>query len=321
MKFLPCLKLLIVLMCVVFPSDAHAQREIVVVRNRADSRGVSEFQGEILKYDREGLELETSDRGVKSIPAESVAEIRFQKSADFQLAEQCFAQGNYAEALRIFRMERQLTEKPWLRTLLTVRMIRCQTALGQTSDAMDNFAEMSGGEPNLTDEMLACIPLAWRSNPGQAMPTLTAVSLLRTSNDPPTVLMCASHLLSDARRDDALRRLKRLAETCKDTRIAQLAQFQLHRTEIPTVTSEVAARWSSEIETLPPELASGPNFVLGQAYVRLQLWDDAALAFLKSATVFPPDPIFAQEALQSAARALESGGHPEESVRLGRPSA
>ena len=182
---------------------------------------------------------------------------------------------------------------------------------------MEEFVRLAALEPNMTDETLACIPLAWRGNPGQTALEAAAARLLKTSGTPPVVLMCASHLLSGPQREDALRRLKRLSETCKDTRIAQLAQFQIHRTEIPGVTPESVSEWKSRLDILPPELSSGPNFVLGQAYARLRLWDDAALTFLKSATVFPQDAPLSQSALQSAAQALQSGGHPEEAKKLG----
>lgn len=286
-------------------------REVVEVRNRDDGRGFSRFIGVIETYSREGLQLETAD-GPKNIAAHSVVRIHYRKSDEHELGDQHFHQKNYRDALAHYKKALPSADRRWLEVEIMAQIVRCETALGFWQQAITDFCTLQELEPEMPDDVFACIPLAWHPLPGEVQTEETALKLLRSrSNVPVSVVLCGSYLLFSPKAKEIPQRLKTFSAN-RDSRLAQMAESQTWRLELMTVTPEKAASWRDRIEEFPPELRGGPTYVLGDAYFRLKQYDAAALAFLKTALVYGQNPQLSADAMKQAQRALELGGHEEE---------
>lgn len=299
--------------------DIPRGREVVEVRNRDDERGFMRYVGVIQSFDRKGLVLETTE-GSKTISARSVAQIHYRKSDEQQLGDQHFQQKNYRDALKHYKQALQTCDRRWMEVELSARIIRCETALGFWPQAITDFCALNELEPEMTDETFSCIPLAWQTLPGEVPTEETALKLLRSRSNaaPAQVILCGSYLLFSPKAKEVPQRLKTFS-THRDARAAQMAEAQTWRLELVSVTPEKAERWRDRIEEFPPELRGGPTFILGQAYFRLQKYDAAALAFLKTALVYDQNPILAEEARKQAQKALQLGGHEEEAKAFKTP--
>ncbi|MDO4569401.1 MAG: hypothetical protein Q4D38_03350 [Planctomycetia bacterium] len=294
-----------------FGSRACAQSfDDVVVTLRGSH---ATLEGRITMFNRNGLYLRQGDETIH-VEANAVLEIQFPKSTRWQYADQCFAMGNYDEAARAYEEEFAHASEKWQKTFLGTRIMQCFVAQGNEVRAIGAFSTLTRIEPNLTDEALAPIPLAWFAQPGNLSTYNVVQRGFRNTSNPWASLVYASHLLSGAQRNEAVARLKSLLDR-KDDRLTLLAQAQLWRTEITTVSLEVAQSRRETINALPPELRSGPCFVLGQIFAHLGEWDAAALEFLKAAEVHPVSEKLKEEALKRAAQALKAAGHEDESRR------
>lgn len=290
-------------------------KEVVEILNRDDSRGFFRLTGVVEAFNREGLVLKTSD-GEKTIAAHLVKKIHYRKSEEQKLGELHFQQKNFRDALTHFKKSLASAERRWIEVEIMEKIIRCETALAFYSQAIANFLALEELEPQMTDQTFSSIPIVWQTIPGDAQIEGTARKLLNADGKSPTaILLCGSCLMFSSDGKEIAKRMKQLAQN-REPRLALLAQAQCWRLEMMDLTPEKAQRWQLTLDSFPPELRSGPEFIVGQAFLRLNDFDQAALSFLKCALVYDAPPTLTREAMKQAKKALELGGRPEEARKF-----
>jgi len=279
-------------------------------------RGYVKLTGRILDYTGRDLMLQGADRSVRRYAAAQVARIETQYGPQQIEADRRFAAGQYEQALALYLPARQQEQRTWVRRQITAQMVRCYQALGRDDLAGEEFVGvLMASDPST--QYFDCIPLAWA--PAQPSPALeqSARRWLARDDVPAAVLLGASHLLPTADGPVALARLKQLAASA-DVQIAQLALAQTWRMAVVTADRRQIESWARTVRQMPEPLQPGPYFVLGLASARQQLWERAALAFLRVAILYPEHRPAASRALLEAARALEKLNRPEQAERLYR---
>ncbi len=295
--------------------EVPAGKEVVEILNCEDSRGFFRLTGVVESFNRNGLVLKTSD-GEKTIAAHLVRKIHYQKSEEQKLGELHFQQKNFRDALTHFKKSLASAERQWIEVEIMEKIIRCETALGFYSQAVVNFLALEELEPQMTDRTFSSIPLAWQTIPGDTQIEGTARKLLNASGKSPTaILLCGSYLLFSSDGKEIAKRMKQIAQN-RERRLALPAQAQCWRLELMDLTTEKVRRWQAALESFPPELRGGPEFVVGQAFLRLNDFDQAALSFLKCALVYATSPVLIEESIKQAQKALELGGRPEEAQKF-----
>ena len=101
-------------------------------------------------------------------------------------------------------------------------------------------------------------------------------------------------------------------------RIAYLALAQTWRAAAVMATDQQLAQWRATIERMPEPLRAGPYYVLGEAETQHQRWEQAALAYLRTAILYPEHRNLAARALWDDGRSLERLGRSEQAVLLYR---
>ena len=247
-------------------------------------------------------------------------------------ADAAYRAGKYETALELYRKSRETESRSPERERATAMIVRSFRASGQSSESYQEFFSLCRVAP--FSEHFDCIPLVWFTSRSFTPVAVTADERLALQWLSPTVnpsgidnpaasLLAASILISSAQnanRNKAKEQLEKLTflgdaadrnRTEQDRagrvrrQITLLAQMQLRRLQVATVKeeSELAA-WESIVENLPPSLRSGPYYVLGQAYAKVQNDEQAVLCWMRPPILFPEDRPLAAQSLQEAAKAL-----------------
>ncbi len=278
----------------------------------------TERNGRVVEYSAAGLVLERPDGRRQSYPADQVVSVRSEKTAAHLAADESFDLGRFAQAVDQYREAKESEKRRWVWQQMTVRRVWCYRALRQVEWACQEFVLLPRLGIPISDEQMACIPLAWTA--GQPSETLqsAAVQWLGYTDDPVVALLGASHLLmAGSRSSEALARLKQLA-TAADSRVAQLAQAQIWRTVTPTAGPAPLDTWSRLIEQIPEPLRAGPYYVLGHARTNHKQHEQAALALLRVPILYPRHGPLAARALAEAGQNLQQLGRPLQAAQLYR---
>jgi len=276
--------------------------------------GQTKLSGQILDYNGRELRMVVAGGLEKNFPAEKVLRVETQYAQQQIDAHAAFANRRFENALALYRKALDKEPRRWVRRQIVARIVRCYCALGRPGRAGEEFLLLIRDDPHT--QYFDCIPIAW-------MPRQPSVALEQTArewlarDEPAAVLLGASHLLGGRARLSALARLRRLA-AAPDGRIARLALAQSWRAAVATAGEQQIDAWRRLIEQLPEPLAAGPYFVLGTARARRKQWEQAALAFLRVAILYPQQRGLAAQSLLDAGRSLEKLGRTEEALRLYR---
>ncbi len=276
--------------------------------------GRTKITGQILDYTGKQLRLERSDGQQQTFAAEKVLRVETEYGPKQTAADALFAKGQFDRALTLYRPAMDDESRRWVRRQIIARVVRCYRALGRSDRACEAFLLLIRSDPDTLH--FDCIPLAWMpTQPSGALEQAAGTWLRR--KEPAAVLLGASHLLGSSARSTALQRLKQLAAG-PDRRVAQLANAQTWRAALVTADDRQIDAWSQAVEQMPERLAAGPCFVLGRARMQRQQWEQAALALLRVAILYPEHRALAAQSLLDAGRSLEKLGRTEEAVRLYR---
>ena len=135
--------------------------------------------------------------------------------------------------------------------------------------------------------------------------------------NPAANLLGASWLLASSERDLAVQVLKQLA-VGQDRQIAFLAEAQLWRIQVPTVSAGGIEGWEKMLERMPPALRSGPSYLLGHALRRTGREQDALIAWMRVPLQYPRHRLLAAESLLATARYYQATGKSLQATTLYR---
>ena len=305
-KRIVAVALLVAMIGTVFDRAPLQAEDVVYVAGAKRSQPPAQWKGQIVKYTGKELELRTSLGTTKKFLAARIVKINTPLTEDHKAADALLAQGKYAAALARYVAARNKDGRQWMRRRIFAQEVWCHRALGQFGLAGEQFIILYESDP--TTALVDCVPLAWGALPFSGSLERRAGEWMARTDSPITSLLGASHLLSSAsRREEALERLGRLA-TDHDPNIAILAQAQLWRSQVVTAGPQQVATWQRAIEKMPKPLRAGPYYVLGQALARKKngQYEEAALAFLRIATLYENNLTLSSAALLEAGSALES---------------
>jgi hypothetical protein len=275
--------------------------------------------GEIIQYDADQLQLRSPQGTVSRVSVSRVLKIQTDRSPEHQQADDAFAQGDDAGALRLYQTAYRDESRAWISELLVARAIACQTNLGEVGAAASMFLALLEQTPKTPH--VAVVPLAWRAE--QPDGTLLAHSdqWLNDAQRPAARLIAASWLLSGPRRTSAQQELTALAQNRATGWLAALAECQLWRTRTVAADAAEVQRWQAARERIPAGLQAGPVFLIAQAQARLQQTDAAVLSYLQVALMHSEHHTLASQSLWEAAQLLQHAQHSDEARRLYRQLA
>ncbi|MDO4551561.1 MAG: hypothetical protein Q4C96_09975 [Planctomycetia bacterium] len=283
----------------------------LTVRNLDSTRGVMHYAGRILRYDRTGVEILTSERNRIILMPEQIMRVDYQRSIPQRNAEEMYIQKNYKTAVMLFKEAREQERRPLVRAWLTEKIIRCYRNLEQPAEAVMEFLKLQESQPEMTDEMFSCIPLLWEPNIRDTVTAGKVANIYREQRTGITQLLYGSYMLSSAERQKAIQVLKAVSRG-KDIRLATLAEAQLWRVTEPGELSEKITEWTKVLERIPVCMRGGPTFIMGRAWLQMDNKDMAVLEFLKVGTVYHQVDPFSADSFINAARILEREGQKEE---------
>jgi tetratricopeptide (TPR) repeat protein len=289
--------------------------DTVVYATGREGGGRATATGTIADFTGERLVLRTAAGIEREIPTPQVEEIQTDWPPEKLAADRAMEEGKYEEAVVSYQRALGEERRVWAQRELVARLVSCYDNLDQFDLAGEAFLRLVASDPQT--HHFASMPLSW--TPFQPSPDFErrAATWLERKQDPISVLMGASWLLSTGRRGDATEALRRLASD-RDPRIAALAQAQLWRTRIVTATPDEIQRWDRLISAMPADLRGGAYFVLGRALAARSQHEKAAVALLRAPLLYPADRRLAAAALLSAGRQLEKIGQEEEAITLYR---
>jgi tetratricopeptide (TPR) repeat protein len=294
-----------------FVAPAAAQDTVYIA---GSTGGQTKITGRVLDYTGRELRWEHPGGQQQSFPADKVLRIETPYGRQQTDADALLAKNQFDRALDLYIKAVESEPRRWVRRQIVAQIVRCYDALDRPQRAGEAFLLLIRDDPQTPH--FDCIPLAWAPRQPSTDLELAARQWL-SREEPAAQLLGASHLLTGRDRPEALRQLRRLAAGA-DRRIAGLALAQTWRAEAATATAEQIDGWGRLIEQMPEPLVAGPYFVLGSAQAERQQPEQAALALLRVAILYPQQRPLAAQSLVEAGRALEKLDQSKEALRLYR---
>lgn len=298
-----------------FPLDlatcVATAEDVVYLTPEGQDHGRVALRGQIVDYTGEAITIAGLTGSPRRYPAKRVLEVETQWQDAHKAGRDALAKHDFEAAARQLAEANGAEKRVWVRRLILEELMRADMALGRPEQAGELLLALVQSDPSTP--ALDDAPLAWF--PDDRVSRAKAEAWLAKRDQTVAVLLGASYLLSTNSATEARQALYDLLRQ-SDPRITALAQAQLWRSELLRANADDAAKWAARIEQLPEPLRAGPYFVLGQAYERLGLPDDAALAYLHVPVLFPERRELAARALVSAGRLMNRSGSTDEAVQM-----
>jgi len=285
--------------------------DVVYLTPEGQEHGRLAVRGEIVDYTGAEVTLAGPTGQPRRYPAERVVELETSWHDAHQAGRDALAKHDFEAAARHLAEANRAEQRVWVRRLILADWMRAYTALGRPEQASELLLALVQSDPSTP--ALAEAPLAWF--PDDRVSRAKAETWLAKTEQPVAVLLGASYLLSTSAATSARQALFELVRH-NDPRIAALAEAQLWRSELLRSTPKDITRWAARIEQMPEPLRAGPYFVLGQAYDRLGLPDDAALAYLHLPVLYPERRELAARSLVRAGQLSSRAGFSEEATTM-----
>ena len=291
-----------------FPCLSSWAQDVVVVRSK-DTRAVATRKGEVLDYTGESLTLRLSSGRTLRIESNRVLSLETKRAESHQLAARLFQQGKYEAALQNYRLAEREEKRSWMLREIFAKEVQCFQNKGDMVAAAQRFLLILGSDP--TARCFDVIPLMW-TVPRNLAPVeeQSARQWLRGATVAER-LIGASWMIATAQRSQAINNLESLAAD-QDLRIGFLAESQLWRIKLVTVSADEVVVWRQRIQRMPEELRAGPCFLLGKGLARQERFLDASLELLRIPILHTHLQTLVPEALLSAAQCLELAGQQQE---------
>lgn len=292
---------------------AAAAEDVVIVRGQAPQQRVQK-RGEIVDWIGGNLRLRGALDREEQIPAERILDVQSTWTEAQQSAERLRREGRLDEAIRAYYAAKEAETRAWAGRQLSAELTVALLERGEPHLAGDEFLTITAADP--ATHLFDAIPLAWRSDRVDGGPIATAGGWLG-SEMATARLLGASWLLTSEHRAEAIAALERL-RTSADRRIAAAAEIQLWRTQFVTARPDEIARWKQAAGKVPAELRGVAWYLIGEALVRHDQAEDAALAYLQTALSYNRQRAMAADALVAAADQLEKLDRRDQAANLYR---
>jgi tetratricopeptide (TPR) repeat protein len=300
-----------VLIVAALSTGAAAQDTVYIA---GSTGGQTKITGRVLDYTGRELRFEHASGREQSFPAEKVLRVETSYGRQQTEADALFVQNRFRPALTLYLQAADAEPRGWVRRQIIAQIVWCYRALDQPRRAGEMFLLLIPNDPNTPH--FGCIPLAWIARQPPSDLELAARRWLKRP-EPAARLLGASHLLAGRDRPTALSELGRLAAGA-DRQVAYLALAQTWRAELVTASPQQVDGWRRVIEQMPEPIAAGPYFVLGRARAQQQRPEQAALALLRVAILYPQHRSLAAQSLLEAGRALAQLERTQGALRLYR---
>jgi outer membrane protein assembly factor BamD (BamD/ComL family) len=295
--------------------DTACSRDRIVLQ-LPDKASRLVLAGDVADYTAEFIEVHlTTGKPVRQYASSHVITVQTVQTKAHQKGVTLFQHGELDLAQVEFEQALAAEPRRWVQREILGWLVKIAMRLDDRAAAGQRFLQTAATEA--APREYALIPLVWGTVRidtrlrQQARLWITGDSDLQR-------LLGASVLLGDAQYSDLSEsELNRLARV-SDRRIAELARCQLWRRRVAEsdVTENELRSWEANTEQMPPELRSGPYYVLGRARLHRSEYDRAAAAFLWIPTVYNDNESLASRAALDAATALRRAGRLTEAQSL-----
>jgi tetratricopeptide (TPR) repeat protein len=291
--------------------EAYAQDTIQLKQGDSDAvitvtGTIEEFTGRFIRY--------RTTTAVREAPTSSVSGIRHDFSDVFEQGKRLFDAGQFPEAEVLWKQALSAEPKPWVRREIRSWLIRAAWRQDHWADAGEQFLAIAGEDPQTIHWPLA--PLVWTPLSIREPDRLRAREWLeqRTSL---ARLLGASLLLKDSTASESATRVLNDLLRDSSSQIAHLARAQLWRNRLTQALSDgEIGNWQSHVSHLPRDLRSGPQYLVGSAYLRRGQYDRAAAEFLWVPLMFPQHEPTAARASLEAGECLLRAARQDEARRV-----
>ena len=282
---------------------------------RTDTSAEQRLDGEIVNLTgRDGLTFRLNSGREIKIPLDQIIDFGTVKESTQVNAEQAFRHGDYRTAIDGYLEARKAEKRDWVKRQQTSVLVQAYVALGEQERACREFYALAESDPETP--YLAGIPLPWYVDVTQSLGFQQLGEMWLDRPDYPACqLLSAALLLTTAHRVRAIEALQSLAKS-NNPSVAALATAQLWRVRMIEATSNEAANWEQQLDAMPEELRSGPHYLLGEVFARLDQPDSALTHWLHVVIDTPDMRPLARQSLQRAIEMLDQSGRDAEAETL-----
>jgi tetratricopeptide (TPR) repeat protein len=290
-------------LAIVLLAGVAAGEDRVTYSTRPDGGGRATITGTILDYTGQQLSLRSSGGVEQTIPSDRVLSLSTAWPPAKLDGDRLFSEQQYDEALRSYAAALGDEPRAWAQRHILADSVRCLKELGRIEQAGDVFLRLVQSDPETV--WFGRIPLSWQAVQPPPLLEKRASQWMQNTELPAAQLIGASWLLGTRQRAAAIEVLQRLSAR-GEARLASLAAVQLWRTRTATVDEAELGRWRDLLVKMPRETHPGGYYVLAQGLAARGQPQRAALAWLRTALLYPEqDRGLAAQALLNAGRELE----------------
>jgi tetratricopeptide (TPR) repeat protein len=310
--------LLLAALCLGPPACLPAQPAASDTVHVWDEQGATQtrIRGTIQAYDRNVLTILTVSGREQQVPSDRVARLESRWDRQQLDADRAFASGEFERADGLYRQALENEKRDWVRHRLVAQLVWCQQATGKWPEAGNLFLKSVLGS-NPQTPYFDAIPLVWKTPAASQPMERLGKTWLVDERSRAANLLGASWLLASTERELAIQVLRELA-VGEDRQIAFLAETQLWRIQVPTVSAAAIEEWEKLLSRMPKAMRAGPYHLLGNALHRIGRSQDGLIAWMRVPLQYPRHRLLAAESLLSTARYYQEAGKREQATTLCR---
>jgi tetratricopeptide (TPR) repeat protein len=305
-------------------ATAAAAEDVVILGRPSQSDAWTRISGEVLDFTGRGLRLRLPGGREVEYPALQVLGVETSRQPQHLAGDKLYENDEFAAAEEKYRAALGHEQRGWVRRELLAASARCQRELGNWPAAARLFAGLVASDPDTWYLDLA--PLAWE--PARTVGSeetieskvvadmqAATVEWLAAAKPPALELLAASWHIDGPRQAEAVEALNRLSQSPPSPAM-MLARLQLYRLHFSALSPLLLDGMQGMLEGWPFSMSAGGWLLVGRAASRLELYDRAALAWLRIAALYPDQRQLGARGMLAAAGALAAADHTDEAIRL-----